>query len=205
MQNVRRDGFNKGGKMHINTRSEIPQWPPVRVWTLPSCHWTALWRSIFSFRPHGHKPLLVSPLLSSGHPWVRTVITGVVTAEPLGSTTDWVPPGRSRHVSRFPGPKCNCVCVCVLCVENEKCCVVTFCGPEAPRVTGEETSLTCILSIFLHHRRRSVQRSWTVTQLFFLSLKFACISLQSSSVTFNSSLFWRWNNQLCTSAPCLLK
>lgn len=52
----------------------------------------------------------LSSLLSSGHPWVRTVTTG--TAELLGSTTDWVPPGWSRHVSKFPGPECHCVCVC---------------------------------------------------------------------------------------------
>lgn len=80
--------------------------------------------------------------------WGRAV-TGAVRAEPLSSATDWAPPGLTRRVSSFPGPKCHCVCarmcgcmfcecasVCAclhsLCVENEKCCVVTFCGAEAP-------------------------------------------------------------------------
>lgn len=100
-----------------------------------------------------YKLLLVSLVLSSAHPWVRSVIAVVVTAEALGSTTDWVPPVRCRHVSRFPGLSATVyvhvyVCVFVIslvslcafslqCMENEKRCVGTFCGPESPCVDGE--------------------------------------------------------------------
>lgn len=114
--------------------------------------------------PPSYKPLLVRPVLSSGHPWVRSVITGVVTAEPLGSTTDWVPPGRSRHVSRFPGPKCHCVCVCVCVCPHQPLCFLSAMHGKWKTLCRDilwsrgspchwlVTSLTCTASPFLQHR-----------------------------------------------------
>lgn len=135
----------------------------LHVKTLASLRQTALWLMIFSYAPCIYKPLhvLYSRVLSSAHPWVRSVIAVVVTAEPLGSTTDCAPPGRSRHVSRFPEPRSDCVCVFVFalvslwafsmrCMENEKRCVGTFCGPESPRMDGEWPVSDASLASYYH-------------------------------------------------------
>lgn len=151
----------------------------VCVYTKPALQWTAKWILVFSYPPCACKALLVSSVLSSGHPWVRSDITGVVTAEPLSSTTDWAPPRRSRHVSTFPGPKCHCVLVFVFalvsrafslrCMENENRCVGTFCGQEAPRVVWWVTSLTCITSASLW-RCPSARRSLKCINTHFLNV-----------------------------------
>ena len=178
---------------------------------MPSFQKTALQLILFSNLPYIYKPLPVRPVLSSGHPWVRSVITGVVTAEPLGNTTDWAPPGRSRNVSRFPGPKCHPVCVCVYV------CVFVF-GPRQPlcflsAMHGKwktlcrdilwsrgspclwwVTSLTCITSAFVQ-RGVSARRSLNGTNRYL----FTRISFHRLSVTFNSSLLWRWTT------PCVLE
>ena len=174
---------------------------------MPSFQRTALWLIIFSYAPYVYKPLLVSGLLSSGHPWVRSVITGVVTAEPPGSTTDWAPPGRSRHVSRFPGPKCHCACVCVCVCPRQPLCFLsamhgkwkTLCrdilwsrgSPCRWWVTG----LTCITSAFLQ-RCVSAQRSLKNTNTYFLFI-YLCLPL--SPMTCSSPWLWCWND------PCVLE
>lgn len=140
----------------------------VFVQTSPYIQKTALWLITFSYAHCVHKPVLVSPVLSS--------------APPLGDGChcchchSW--PAQQQHrlsaacsmqtcQQIFRAPvlpwKCESVCVRVFvfalaylcafsqqCMENEKRCVGTFCGPEFPCV--DEGGLTCISSFSLQCR-----------------------------------------------------